>query len=394
MGLNLDIHTLTLINLMFFGLYAVVMLVSAALHRGVKGGTWFAFSNLLRGGSLILILFYTKLPALVGSVLASGLLVLGYAMLHRSFTELLDKGRMWWRLQMGLVVVAVLGVALLNYVVPTYAGILMLVSMLLGAQSALVSCVIFRYTQPGAREAGWFTAGMLMFYAVIHVVRAAEAYLHGTPGGPMAGSVMVTVWLLGSLVANGGVAFGFMFMAASQLRMEVLHEAHTDSLTGVMNRRAIDGIAARELSRCRRLKEPISLVTLDLDGLKKANDTHGHSCGDAVLRAVAECLMKSVRSPDVVARLGGDEFLVLLPSTSEAVAAEVAERLRSALEKLRVNFDGEVLEAQCSMGVAAYPDGNGTWEELLRRSDDALYTAKRGGRNRVGLIGAEEAVSV
>ena len=383
MDLNLDIHTLTWINLMFFGLYALVMLVSSALHRGVKGGTWFAFSNLLRGGSLMLILMYPKLPALVGSVTASGLLVAGYAMLHRSFTELLDKGRMWWRFQMGLVVISVGGVTVLNYWVPTYAGILMLISMLLGIQTAVVACVIFRYTKPGAREAGWFTAAMLMVYALIHLVRAFDALLHGTPGGPMTGSKMVTVWLLGSLVANGGTAFGFMFMAASQLRVELQREAHTDSLTGVMNRRAIDGIAARELSRCRRLGQPISLVTLDLDGLKKANDKHGHSCGDAVLRAVAGCLLKSVREPDVVARLGGDEFLVLLPSTSESVATEVAERLREALAGLRVQHGSEVLEARCSMGVAAFAEGSGSWEELLRKSDQALYAAKRGGRNRV-----------
>jgi diguanylate cyclase (GGDEF)-like protein len=157
-------------------------------------------------------------------------------------------------------------------------------------------------------------------------------------------------------------------------------DAMTDSLTGLLNSRSLDEALAHELARARRYGEPLSLITLDLDHLKRINDEHGHDAGNEAIRTVAEVLKASVRSFEIVARQGGDEFAVLLPNTTRTDAEKLGRRLCERVSAAVVC--GVNLSA--SVGVAAREvSDTGDGVSLIKASDQALYRAKRAGRGRV-----------
>lgn len=160
-------------------------------------------------------------------------------------------------------------------------------------------------------------------------------------------------------------------------------EAFGDYLTGLANRRAFFEAAEQELARSRSVPRPTAVITLDADHFKTINDRYGHPGGDAVLQHLGAILAETFREVDVVARIGGEEFAVLLPSTDLPRAAVVAERLRSLVASQVVLFDGQRIRYTVSAGVASLDDGTGGVDLLLKRADQALYAAKRAGRNRV-----------
>jgi diguanylate cyclase (GGDEF)-like protein len=175
-------------------------------------------------------------------------------------------------------------------------------------------------------------------------------------------------------------------LALSEANERLAEVSRTDELTGVPNRRAFIAAAGQELARAQRSGRSPSLVMLDLDHFKAINDCHGHAAGDAVLRAVADTLRRSLRGQDVVARWGGEEFILLLPETDLGGAAHVAEAIRQALAGLAVTFDGTSLTVTGSLGVARLPAG-GSLDDAAARADHALYRAKELGRNRVEVAG-------
>ncbi|HKO48346.1 MAG TPA: diguanylate cyclase [Polyangiaceae bacterium] len=172
------------------------------------------------------------------------------------------------------------------------------------------------------------------------------------------------------------------------LRMATLVEesrwmATTDALTGLSNRRAFIDWATREVARCARYSDHLSVILLDVDHFKQVNDRYGHASGDAVLAAVSRLMASIVRTCDVVARWGGEEFVVALPSTSLEGAMLVAERIRAALERHPIaDPSGLALSVTASFGVAQLDSGE-TVDLVVDRADRAMYAAKSAGRNRV-----------
>jgi len=153
----------------------------------------------------------------------------------------------------------------------------------------------------------------------------------------------------------------------------------TDPLTGVVNRRFLFERLDRELNRARRYGHVFSLAMLDIDRFKSVNDSYGHQAGDRLLKAVGAALLAEARETDVVGRYGGEEFLVLMPETSLEGAVVLAERIRGAIERLRVRGIEQV--ATASFGVAAHTGGS--LLDLIDCADSRLYAAKKSGRNRV-----------
>src|SRR5215475_10749499 len=154
-----------------------------------------------------------------------------------------------------------------------------------------------------------------------------------------------------------------------------------DDVSGLYNRRFFSIRLEEELSRYRRFNHPVSMVLLDLDGFKAVNDELGHAVGDETLRDVAQIFMKHSRGINVVARYGGDEFAVLLVETSRAGARLYADRIREVVAKYPFSH-GKVVTA--SFGVASLPDDEATTaEDLFRAADEAMYAAKRAGKNQV-----------
>jgi two-component system cell cycle response regulator len=170
------------------------------------------------------------------------------------------------------------------------------------------------------------------------------------------------------------------------LHQEARRLSLTDPLTELWNFRYFQLQAIREVEAATRYRRPLGLLIVDLDHFKRVNDRHGHPVGDQVLAEVARRIRTSTRLPDVVARYGGEEFVLLLPATDDAGAVVTAERIRRRVSRLPIVAGGQDalrISVTCSVGVAAYPVHGDSVDELLRRADAALYTAKSEGRDRV-----------
>ncbi len=157
----------------------------------------------------------------------------------------------------------------------------------------------------------------------------------------------------------------------------------TDHLTGVANRARFYELGEAEVARWRRFGRPLSALMIDADHFKRINDTYGHPAGDAVLKVLARTCQDLLRSTDVIGRLGGEEFGVLLPGLDLESARLIGERVRAAVEALRVDTDGQTIAFTVSIGCAAMGGAADGVAALLQAADRALYAAKRGGRNQV-----------
>jgi len=174
------------------------------------------------------------------------------------------------------------------------------------------------------------------------------------------------------------------------LQAKLREEAIRDPLTGLFNRRYLWETLPRELSRAARERYPIVLVMIDLDRLKKINDTSGHEAGDLILRALGDLLRAQTRSEDIACRYGGEEFVLVLLGLSPEHAHQRINELRLAFEALRVKHGEDELRATFSAGIAIFSQHGNTDEELLRAADRALYAAKAAGRNCIK-VGPPEA---
>jgi two-component system cell cycle response regulator len=175
---------------------------------------------------------------------------------------------------------------------------------------------------------------------------------------------------------------------AERLRDSVqmsIEAAITDALTGLHNRRYMESHLATLVEQAHARAKPLTVLMLDIDFFKAVNDTHGHDAGDDVLREFATRLKKSTRGIDLACRLGGEEFVVVMPDTDMAVATMVAERLRRriASEPFPIANGARKVEVTISIGLAGLGDAGDTTAAVLKRADQALYRAKRDGRNRV-----------
>lgn len=168
----------------------------------------------------------------------------------------------------------------------------------------------------------------------------------------------------------------------ADLFQAVKNQAVTDPLTSLYNRRYFEEFLQKEVTRAKRMNQPFTLIGLDLDYLKQINDKYGHASGDLAIKAVAEILKKNARSIDVAARIGGEEFNVLLPGVDSKGGLIAAERIRAAIAECELEQIGKIT---ASIGVATFLEHSDKIDELLEITDQAMYNAKRNGRNQVQL---------
>ncbi len=173
---------------------------------------------------------------------------------------------------------------------------------------------------------------------------------------------------------------------STRLQEQTRNLAVTDALTGLPNRRTLDQSLTEELRRAQRYGKSLAVLLLDIDHFKKTNDTYGHQAGDAVLKALAQVFSRQIRDVDLVVRYGGEEFVFILPETDMVGSKLVAERIRRAVATELIRLpEGQEIGVTASLGIACYPLCGDTTEMLLAHADQALYTAKQEGRNRVCL---------
>jgi diguanylate cyclase (GGDEF)-like protein len=237
----------------------------------------------------------------------------------------------------------------------------------------------------------WVTLFVFYFFsrsaALVHLALMAGGYalalVEESPSeNPLDGwiATMATLLVTGYLIAHARDWFAHLIGSLSDA-------AHRDPLTDLLNRRGFQDVFDVELERARRADQPLSLIVGDLDRFKRVNDAHGHAAGDAVLSRVADAIRGAKRGFDRAARVGGEEFAVLAPNCDEHGAYMLAERIRAAVHEALADKDDAPLTI--SFGISTYPLHGQSADGLLRTADQALYAAKRLGRNRSVISSAE-----
>jgi diguanylate cyclase (GGDEF)-like protein len=238
----------------------------------------------------------------------------------------------------------------------------------------------------------WVTLFAFHFFArgpaLFHLALIATAYafalvLEEPDENPLDGWIATVVTLLVT-----GLFVSVVSDRLNHLIRRLRHAAHSDPLTGLLNRRGFQTVFDTELERARRADQPLSLIVGDLDRFKRVNDAHGHAAGDAVLTRVADAIGHAKRSFDSAARVGGEEFAVLAPDCDEHGAYMLAERIRAAVHEALARGDDNG-PLTISFGISTYPLHGQSADGLLPTADQALYAAKRLGRNRSVISSAE-----
>lgn len=172
-------------------------------------------------------------------------------------------------------------------------------------------------------------------------------------------------------------------LANARMLARLEEMATLDGMTGLYNKRALIEVGGQKLKSAKRFQKPLSLLVCDIDHFKKVNDTYGHDVGDVVIKGFADVLKRVKRDTDAVGRFGGEEFVIVCEETDEGGAQLLAERIRSELEAVKFHSELGTLQVTCSVGVAPFGNAGGSWEQLFKATDEALYASKRSGRNRV-----------
>lgn len=250
----------------------------------------------------------------------------------------------------------------------------------------MVSCVVWAYGADSARFALfylWFSVHAFYFLpwrrAARQLVVVGVSYALALAAADMGGKAAVQWTLTMATLAVICTMVAVLRRRVDGLVARLAATAVTDAVTGLGNRRSFDELLEREFERARRANHPLTLVLGDLDDFKVVNDSAGHRAGDEVLRRLAAVLEETCRRPEPPMRLGGDEFGFVLTASDEFDGRRFAERMRVAISQ---EFAADPHPVTISLGLATYPHHAPGLADLVRAADDAVYAAKRAGRNR------------
>jgi len=194
--------------------------------------------------------------------------------------------------------------------------------------------------------------------------------------------IMLVVLFLVAFLVYHNRKLSRMNKKLEELQNKLQEQANRDPMTNLYNRRYFHEVTANILEIAKREKKPFSLIMVDIDNFKNINDKYGHAVGDEVIKQLSLLLSKNVRSSDIVSRFGGEEFVILLPNTDLRGAQKIAAKIRESVENLQLHIDNKTIHFTISLGVSNFLPGDDSIEEILKRADQALYKAKRNGKNR------------
>jgi len=370
------IHDIAAVLLGCLSVYVTMIHLSTPALRGVR---WVAIAYCSAAIGIVLRQDHRSNPAIVlGNLLIT---FLGIAF-YWGLAQLLQKKRLnlWLLLFLAPVL---LGQLYFLYVDPQMVPRAILFHAILALQAL---CIVDLLLRNGIRQTRFPRIGLallFLYWGGLQTFLACSTAFHNHTRTLAYAQQVDGRFVLLPLLPAVLVCLGFLWLAMTQLQNELEHQSNTDVLTGLLNRRALQRAAAREIAHAHRHNSPLALVLLDLDHFKDINDRHGHESGDAALALTAQCLTHNLRAEDLVARIGGEEFVALLPDTDEFQATLTAERIRNGIENLCLEPLHKDAALSASFGVTRLQPGDTTLEQLLSRADQALYQAKKSGRNRV-----------
>lgn len=344
-------------------------------------------------GALVLFAARAWAPLLITVVLPQFLIFAGTISLYLATAEILQVPPRYLSWQVNLCMMALPPLLWFTYVSPALLPRLLTHSAVVGIVSMITAVVLFRRREAALRSPLRACAWLLTSLAILQVVWCTAAILRPLDHDFMHADLEAMAFSYLSVLLGAANVAALMWLSLCVHRAQLHQMAQTDPLTGLLNRRAFEEILRRELPRSGRFGRPVGLLLIDIDYFKQVNDGYGHMAGDEVLRRISDVLRESTRVSDVLARYGGEEFVVLLRDAGLEESAATAERIRVEIAGL-AGLPGSI-SLTASIGVAIGHAGESAASFLLR-SDQALYNAKRGGRNlvRIHRSPAEEPVGV
>ena len=385
--MGLDARTVmvmfSMLAFMFFCLFEL-----AGLRVGnIRGVRQWAIANLCISLGFSLAYFYGQTtPGQAWATVMGATLVACGACLQLTGIQTFKEQPVCWRILVPLIV-AIFGLnTWFSVIHPDFHARAIINSFIFCAIYVACARVLLVKVEYSLQLAYWFAGASFSVLALIMLARGVVILL--SPDAVIGLHVNTPIntmpFVFGCLL-QFCTSFGLLLMLNHRLIADVYHMASRDALTGVFNRRRLEEEAVRLRARCVRTGETLAIMMIDIDFFKSINDRYGHPVGDKVLCAVAEIAQQSIRAEDYFARYGGEEFCMLLTSTNESEAQDLAERLRLAFAGFSLTVGKEQLNITVSIGVADSTELGLEFADLVAAADKALYCAKASGRNRVSI---------
>jgi len=374
------VYEITSALLLCLGAYIVLVRISTPR---IKGTGWVSIAYFAGAIGMGFLSLRDLVPDFISGFMANLLLMLVNVFVYWGFAELMNlHRRRYWLLYIS-VLPELVAIYYFTYVHPVYGPRILVYNITSAFQYVLLAHLLWRNGGTRTKIPRYTIVVCYLLWAFVDLGRASlihksDIAIRGQLTTPIA-SIFPVLQIFTTVLTG----LGFIWLAMTYLHNDLETQSRTDSLTGLLNRRGFAAVAAREIAVARRRNLPLSLVILDIDSFKSVNDLYGHEGGDVALCQTTFCLQKNLRAVDYIARLGGEEFVALLPETGEALALEIAERLRKSISGMRIQHGGREFGFSASFGVTTLAAEDTAWEALLHRGDRALYSAKRNGRNRV-----------
>ena len=376
--MTLDLRTIFVTGALTCFIIGALQLMTFATGRFTRSPVWWGVSSLCIGAGLLGAAFRGTIPDIVSIEFANTIMLAGCLLLLFGIRNFAGRELNWFGF--GVVLLGIWTLLALSPGTEGYSTRVMVVATVMALCDAAIVREAVRLGRQERLRSAWLLAALFMPTVVIYAGRITLAALDqvGTTLFPTDSGA--TGWL-----AATGVSFvilrgqALLLLAAERSNRILATLARRDPLTGAMNRSGLEQWLARQASGEQRA----ALLLIDIDHFKQLNDTLGHAEGDRILRLFATAVQEQLRSTDILARQGGDEFAIILPDIGVREAVRVAERLRGAFRD-KVSDLAEIgLQPTLSIGVAEVALGGRELDDLLVEADEALYRAKRLGRDRV-----------
>ena len=382
--MHLDIPTLTFVSLLM-GIGASIGFTSlmTVLRNQTVLRIWVASLWIATLG-VLLIGLRNRIPDLLSIVVGNGAIVFSNALMLKGIAKHLGQP-MRWRWPGCFVLVYTGFSAWMTYVTPDLGMRLFIASLQAVIFDMAYAYLLLRYGEPAIRTSCRIAAAIMLINAAFFLVRAFMPVTYSAGQDIMlAGTPVAATYVVGILTGLASY-FALLQLITERLMVDLSRAAHTDGLTGLLNRSAIVAEGRASLARCQQRGQPFTLLIFDLDHFKQINDRWGHDAGDAVLRHVTAILRSGMAWPHMLAsRYGGEEFVLALPGATLEQGMDVAEQLRHTLAHSHTRVDDQSIPVTASIGVAVAQPG-ARFEELVRQADEAMYRTKFDGRNGVTL---------
>lgn len=369
--------------LMLAGCYAISRTIPGL--RGLRVLVCALFCGLL---GVLLMATRQFAPQWATIIVANAAILTCSLLIYSATADILDTGREFHPWGIGIVAAATLLMCYFTYAHPQLTARIYISSGCFAVYASAKAALLFAYRKPVVEQAAFHSgldpliaalAWLQISIVILQIARIVLTILY-PPSQIVHLDIIQSGFTYLNLILNAGSGFGLVWLAQAMHRRDLHHIAQTDSLTGLLNRRAFEEILTRELRRSTQSDTPLAILLVDIDRFKDVNDTYGHQAGDEVLRRVALALRNSLRPGDALSRFGGEEFVILLRDSTARLSEEVACRLRANIAEM-VDLPGSI-RLTVSIGVATSQLQEDP-ETLMRRCDQAMYLSKKRGRNLV-----------